>query len=268
MKKPSVNADGLTARSASSSAGIIRIRFNGQTHRNKTESLSARFTRAPDSVFPNLITGNHSVKKFRASSVRKEDLKVSYIDILPLNRYGSKVDKTRHEQGGMQVTIKDILLLGNPDLYETSRPVEKNELPGLQETVRDLHDTMMDFRKRYGAGRAIAAPQISVLKRVIYLHIDEPVVFINPSIEEKSSEMMAVWDDCMCFPELLVRVQRHRSCTISYLDMEWNNREMKLEGDLSELLQHEYDHLDGILAVSKAIDSRSFALRSQRDLLP
>jgi len=75
---------------------------------------------------------------------------------------------------------------------------------------------------------------------------------------------MEVWDDCMCFPDLLVRVKRHRSCRIRYRDLEWNEQTMNLTGDLSELLQHEYDHLDGVLAVNRAIDSRSFALRSQK----
>jgi peptide deformylase len=71
----------------------------------------------------------------------------------------------------------------------------------------------------------------------------------------------------MCYPELLVKVERHKTCTIVYRDMDWNRQEMFLEGDLSELLQHEYDHLDGILAVSRALDEHAFALRSQEALL-
>ena len=76
--------------------------------------------------------------------------------------------------------------------------------------------------------------------------------------------MIEVWDDCLCFPDLLVKVMRHKSCTIEYRDREWIRRSRRVEGDLSELLQHEYDHLDGILAVSRAIDGQSFALRSER----
>ena len=163
--------------------------------------------------------------------------------------------------------VREILLLGNPKLYEKSRPIEFDELDDLKPVVSDLHDTMLDFRKRYGAGRAIAAPQIGVMKRLIYMHIDGPTVFINPQLTDKSSEMMTVWDDCMSFPELLVRVKRHRSCTIRFVDMDWQKRQMPLEADLSELLQHEYDHLDGILAVSRAFDSRSFAIKSQKQYL-
>lgn len=161
------------------------------------------------------------------------------------------------------MAVQEILLLGNPLLYEKSEAVEKHELPSLVAVIEDLHDTMRDFRERYNAGRAIAAPQIGVMKRVLYMHIDTPVVFINPTIENKSSEMITVWDDCMSFPDLFVKVKRHRSCRIRYHDMDWSPRTMDLADDLSELLQHEYDHLDGILAVSRAIDSHSFALRSQ-----
>ena len=55
--------------------------------------------------------------------------------------------------------VKDVLLLGNPKLYETSQPVKQTDLTGLKEVVNDLHDTLIDFRERYGAGRAIAAPR-------------------------------------------------------------------------------------------------------------
>ena len=161
------------------------------------------------------------------------------------------------------MTVREILLLGNPRLYEASESMRKEELPAIHSTVRDLHDTMMEFRRKYGAGRAIAAPQIGVMKRIIYMRIDEPTVFINPVLQNLSVELIDVWDDCMCFPELLVKVKRHKSCTIQYHDMNWNQKTMSLEDSLSELMQHEYDHLEGVLAVSRAIDSKSFALRGQ-----
>ena len=165
------------------------------------------------------------------------------------------------------MAVRDILLLGNPKLYETCATVEPTELESLQPVITDLHDTMMDFRKRYNRGRAIAAPQIGVMLRLIYMHVDQPVVFINPTLKDNSEEMIVVWDDCMSFPDLLVKVRRHKSCTIVYRDRDFNEHQMYLMDDLSELLQHEYDHLDGILAVQRAIDSHSFALESQKRLL-
>lgn len=161
------------------------------------------------------------------------------------------------------MAIKEILLLGNPKLYNVSSVVKKTELDSIKVIVDDLHDTLIDFRKRYGAGRAIAAPQIGVFKRILYMYIDKPEVFINPVLEYENEEMMEVWDDCMSFPDLLVKVSRYRRCTIEYYDLNWEEKVLELEGDLAELLQHEYDHLDGILAVQRAIDKHSFALKSQ-----
>lgn len=166
------------------------------------------------------------------------------------------------------MAVREILLLGDPRLYEVCSPVAPEERATLQPVVDDLHDTMMDFRRRYGAGRAIAAPQIGVMKRLVYMHVDRPVVFVNPVLDEWSDERMTLWDDCMSFPDLLVRLERHRRCRITYEDLEGQPHTWVLEDALSELLQHECDHLDGILAVSRALDAQAFALRSQRHLLP
>ena len=154
----------------------------------------------------------------------------SSLQVIP-NRYS----------GGNLMAVKEVLLLGNPQLYEVSTTVLKKELDDIRNIVTDLHDTLLDFRKQFGAGRAIAAPQIGVMKRLLYMHIDRPTVFINPVLDAMSKEIIEVWDDCMCFPDLLVRVKRHKSCRISYLNEQWEKKEMWLEGDLSELLQHEYN---------------------------
>ncbi len=153
--------------------------------------------------------------------------------------------------------IKEILLLGNPRLYEVSTPVTKEEIDFIRNTTNDLHDTLIEYRHIYGAGRAIAAPQIGVQKRLLYMYINEPVVLINPTLTFIDNELMEVMDDCMSFPGLRVKVYRHKRCIINYLDLDWNPKELKLEGDLSELMQHEYDHLDGILATMRAVDNKS-----------
>ena len=165
------------------------------------------------------------------------------------------------------MAVMEVLRLGNPKLYEKSEWIKKGDVRHLGRLVRNLHDTLMDFRNRYGAGRAIAAPQIGVMKKLVYMHIGRPVIFLNPILNRKSKQKIEVWDDCMCFPDLLVKVSRHQRCRISYRDKDWKECEMFLEGDLSELFQHEVDHLEGILAVSRAIDKYSFALRSQENLL-
>lgn len=157
--------------------------------------------------------------------------------------------------------LDDLLLLGDPRLYETCEPVLEEELPLVKEWVTDLHHVMQEIRARYNFGCAIAAPQLGIMKRLIYMNIDKPVVFINPRFSGLSKEMLELWDDCMSFPNLLVKVKRHQSLTIHYLDEQWQPQEWKMEGDLSELLQHEYDHLDGILCTMRAIDEKSFRWR-------
>ena len=152
---------------------------------------------------------------------------------------------------------RTILLLGDPELYEVSEEVKIEELQQMKQVQEDLKDTLLAFRARYGTGRAIAAPQIGVKKRVIYRHLDTPVLFINPRLSFPEQDMIDVLDDCMSFPDLLVRVKRHKRCIIYYKDLDWNDCSMELEGDMSELIQHEYDHLDGILATLRICDETS-----------
>ncbi len=165
------------------------------------------------------------------------------------------------------MAVREVLLLGHPKLYEVCEPVRRDEVEGLGTAIQDLHDTLFDFRRRYGVGRAIAAPQIGVMKRLVYMYISSPTVFFNPVLDQQSEEMFTMWDDCMCFPDLVVKVKRHKRCRITFFDRAWHEQTMLLEDDLSELLQHECDHLDGVLAVSRAIDAESFALRSQMAFL-
>src|SRR5262252_861611 len=116
------------------------------------------------------------------------------------------------------MAIRDILLLGNPQLYERSVPVQRSNLSDSLLVGKDLQDTMLDFRKRHGWGRAIAAPQIGVLQRIVYLHLDTFWLLFNPVMETPSTKMLELWDDCMSFPDLLVRVKRHASFTVRWRD--------------------------------------------------
>ncbi len=158
-------------------------------------------------------------------------------------------------------TLDDILKLGDPRLYETSSPVEHHELPLVHKWVQDLHEAMEDIRKTYGFGRGIAAPQLGIMKRLFYLNLDKPYVIINPELGDLSEEKFELWDDCMSFPNLLVKVSRHKSLTLSYLDENWEKQVIQAEGDISELIQHEYDHLDGVLCTMRAIDDKSLKIR-------
>ena len=156
---------------------------------------------------------------------------------------------------------REILLLGNPALYEISEEVKEEELELLRPVFEDMFDCIRGIRRDYGFGRAIAAPQIGVKKRLICMLTDQPRVIINPTLEPVGDEMMELWDDCMSFPKLLVRVRRYRRCILRYRDENWQPQELLMEDGMSELIQHEYDHLNGILATMRAVDSKSFAMK-------
>lgn len=159
------------------------------------------------------------------------------------------------------MALREVLLLGNEDLYKTSKEITKDEIYKAKQIVEDLHDTMMNFREKYGFGRAIAAPQIGEFFRIIYMNFNNSsITLINPQLEFIGSEKFEMWDDCMSFPGLKVRLYRHKRCRVHYKDLEWNNCVLEPSDDLSELIQHEYDHLNGVLAVQRAIDNRSFRI--------
>jgi peptide deformylase len=155
-------------------------------------------------------------------------------------------------------TIHDILKLGDPRLYEVCTPVLREELVEVPGWIQQLHEAMEDVRRVYGFGRGIAAPQLGIMKRLFYLQLDRPYVVINPELKGLSEEEFALWDDCMSFPNLLVRVNRHQSLSLHYLDEHWQPQVWQVEGAISELIQHEYDHLDGVLCTMRAVDEKSF----------
>lgn len=150
------------------------------------------------------------------------------------------------------MALDEIRKLGDPVLLEKAEEVFPDELPALMPEIEKMWRLISEFRQVYGRGRAIAAPQIGLLKRIICLDTDRRHALVNPVLTADGDEMMELWDDCMSFPNLLVRLKRFRRVTITFRDTEWNEKVWKLSDDMSELIQHEYDHLDGILAISRA----------------
>jgi peptide deformylase len=158
--------------------------------------------------------------------------------------------------------LADLLLLGDSRLYEVCDPVLEAELPLVPGWVADLHSVMEEIRAKYQFGRGIAAPQLGIMKRLIYLNIDRPTVIINPELTTVSDEMDELWDDCMSFPNLLVRVRRHQNLTLSFRDEHWKPQVWNVtDWNLSELIQHEYDHLNGVLCTMRAVDDQAFRWR-------
>lgn len=161
--------------------------------------------------------------------------------------------------------VRAITLLGNPVLRRKCAPVKDFESPETHSLITDLADTLADFRRRKGFGRGIAAPQIGVARQMIYIDPEINGPMINPRILAKSRKKMRLWDDCFSFPDLLVMVERSYAVKVAYRDEHGKARTVNAEGALSELLQHEIDHVHGILAIDRAIDSKHIILRSEHE---
>jgi peptide deformylase len=160
---------------------------------------------------------------------------------------------------------KDVLILGNPTLRKISTSITNFHDPELKEEIKDLKEALETFRKIFGFGRGIAAVQIGIQKRMIALNLGKGTyVIINPKITQYSTDTFTMWDDCMSFPDLVVRVRRNRSISIEYQDENGENKKLESLGIAeSELLQHEIDHIDGILAVDRAIEKEDIIYKSE-----
>ncbi len=155
-----------------------------------------------------------------------------------------------------------IVQLGDPILREVSAPIV--DFRQAKAIVADLRATLHAFRRAHGFGRGISAIQTGRPKRVIYLEFDgTPYVLINPRYERRSRTKFRLWDDCFSFPDLLVRVERSVSVRVKFQEISGEWRVLEGTGALSELVQHEMDHLDGILAVDRAIDRFSLSTRAE-----
>lgn len=159
------------------------------------------------------------------------------------------------------MTVREILQLGNPILREKSSRVE--DFSGLDNLQKDLSDTRSYWRKTTGHGRGMAAPQISVPQRIVFINIDKPWLLVNPSITWMSQEKMIVWDACLSYLCIFFQVSRAEKIRVSYQDENQRDKEVLAEGTLSELLQHEIDHLDGILAIDRVLDVRTICTREE-----
>lgn len=157
--------------------------------------------------------------------------------------------------------MAEVLLLGDPRLRVRSTEVEAFDPSAFGE----LAATLEEFRRRHGFGRAISAPQIGIARRFIAVNLGRGTFFVvNPVVTWRSEETFTMWDDCMSFPDLLVRVRRACSLSLDSVDEHGKRNEWReLDPAAAELLQHEIDHLDGVLAVDRALDRESLVMRRE-----
>ena len=172
------------------------------------------------------------------------------------------------DSGSNEVT--EIRLLGDPVLRAIASSVDSFVDADFEHHQRRLYATLLDFRRRNNFGRAISAPQIGYSKRLIAMHLQGDHHFIvNPEITWQSSDRFTMWDDCMSFPSLLVRLERARSISIHFQNERGEHRDWdNLDTATSELLQHEIDHLNGVLAIDRAIDKDSIVMRETYLAMP
>lgn len=157
-----------------------------------------------------------------------------------------------------------VLPIGTPSLRERAAPAGRVDDPVLRAEADRLLATLDAFRAEHGFGRAIAAPQVGIGRRMVAVRMDGwPTILLDPEIVWRSAGTMTLWDDCMCFPDLLVRVRRAASISVAFTGFD-GTRETRerLDAGVSELLQHEIDHLDGVLAVDRAEGTDALVSRS------
>ncbi len=165
------------------------------------------------------------------------------------------------------MAIRTVLQLGDPGLREVAKRVENPAAPEILALVEDLADTLAYWRQTTGYGRGIAAPQIGANVRVIFLRLpgEDPWPLVNPVITERSKEKIVVWDACLSFLSIFMQVERHREITVQYQDLSGEQFEIHVgeERNVSELLQHEVDHLNGVLAMDRITDIRTMCTREE-----
>ena len=147
------------------------------------------------------------------------------------------------------MTVKTILTEPNKILRQVSLPVEKvgNEERQLMD---DMLETMYDAK-----GIGLAAIQIGIPKRIIVMDIGnrdkekEPMYFVNPIIKNKNIKKSIYEEGCLSVPGQFAEVERPSKCEVEYLDYHGQKKVLKAEGLLATCIQHEMDHLEGILFI-------------------
>ena len=164
-----------------------------------------------------------------------------------------------------------IAQLGQPVLRQPAAPVPPEEIltDAFQRFLKEMHATL-----RAAEGAGLAAPQVFASRQVFLAAILPPAdddsppeieVFINPRIVETSAETAGSWEGCLSFPELLVLVPRPRRVRVEYLNERAEPLAMELDGFPARVVQHEYDHLQGILTLDRAASTRDIIKTSEAD---
>ncbi len=162
------------------------------------------------------------------------------------------------------MAIREVLRMGDSRLLQPASPVEEFDTPALHTLIRDLRDTML-----YLDGAGLAAPQIGVgLQVVIFEVMQNPrypeaapipfTVLINPEVIPLSDEQVEGWEGCLSLPGLRGRAQRFSQVCYRARDAKGGWIERTVDGFHARVVQHETDHLKGILYPMRMTDMRAF----------
>ena len=153
------------------------------------------------------------------------------------------------------MAILKIARMGHPVLMKAAEPIADPTAPEVVQLVRDMIDTLEDI-----GGRGLAAPQVHVSKRLVIFHAEQitaaPDVLINPVIEPLGEETALGWEGCLSVPGLRGVVPRWRRIRYSGLDLDGRKVEREAEDMHARVVQHECDHLDGVLYPQRMPDLR------------
>ena len=132
-------------------------------------------------------------------------------------------------------------------------PVLKNKSEGVEEITDEIRKLAQDMKETMftGQGIGLAAPQIGVLKRIIAVQEKTPLIFINPRIIKKSRETVSEQEGCLSFPGIFLKINRAKEIEVEALDERGEKVYFKAQGLIARVLQHEIDHLDGILCIDR-----------------
>jgi peptide deformylase len=150
---------------------------------------------------------------------------------------------------GIDMTIKPLIILPDPVLRQVSTPVETIDAD-IRRLADDMLETMYD-----APGIGLAAIQIGVPKRLLVLDVTkegeekQPLVFINPKVVRSSEERSVYEEGCLSIPDYYAEVERPAAITVEYVDREGKEQAVEAEGLLATCLQHEIDHLNGVLFI-------------------
>ena len=165
------------------------------------------------------------------------------------------------------MTRDKILRFGNPLLREKSLEIKNIHSQESIHLKNQLKDNLLRLKKIHKKGGGLAAPQLGHLKKLIYINAENRNFFLfNPVITSKSPELFDVWDFCFSSDaRFLAKIKRHQKIEVEYIDEAGETRNEIFEGYWSELLQHEVDHLDGVLFIDHIKNPKSIMMVEEWD---